>query len=376
MSPKANPGERLRRLLAIIPWLAARGTATFEEIGERFGMDVATVEDELLLAACCGLPPYSPDQLIELVVDDDGVTANVPAYFRRPLQLTAADGFAILAAGRALLAVPGSDQSGPLATALDKLAGVLGGPRGVTVELDAPEHLGGLREAMERSERVAVDYYSASRDEVTSREIDPLAVFADRGHWYVVAYCHRAVDVLTFRIDRVRSLAPTGATFDPGEREVALSAGGAFQASPDMQVVTLVLPSEARWVVETYPTMSVEPVEGGGLRVRLAVSGLPWLERLLLRVGPRGVSKRRPNSPGLGPTWPEDCSTATRRRAPRRASARGPGEGRPCASAAPPACGPGRRRWRRRRTGPPGRGRGCGRGRPRLGPSRRSGPST
>lgn len=292
MSPKANPGERLRRLLAVIPWLAARGTATFEEIAERFGMDVATVEDELLLAACCGLPPYSPDQLIELVIDDDGVTANVPDYFRRPLKLTAADGFAILAAGRALLAVPGSDPAGPLGTALEKLAGAVGGAGGgVAVEFDAPALLGELRDAADADERVAIEYYAASRDEMTSREIDPLVVFADRGRWYVAAYCHRALDVQTFRVDRVRSLRRTGETFDRASAGRTLSDTGEglhIRFGPDVQEVTLRLPASARWVVETYPTTAVDEIDDGTLRVRLAVTGTPWLERLLLRVGPEG----------------------------------------------------------------------------------------
>jgi proteasome accessory factor C len=291
MSPRQDPAERLRRLLAMIPWLAARGTATFEEIAERFGMDVSAVEDELLLASCCGLPPYSPDQLIELVIDDDGVTANIPDYFRRPRKLTAADGFAILAAGQALLAVPGSDPTGPLAGALSKLAAVLGGSSGVTVELDAPEHLAPLRGAAESSERVEITYYSASSDEVTTRSIDPLTVFADRGRWYVAAYCHRAQDVLHFRVDRIRSLRSTGERFDRAEADPVDvgPAGGVFRAGPEMTEATLLLPASARWVVETYPTTSVETLEDGRLRVRLAVSGRRWLERLLLRVGPEGL---------------------------------------------------------------------------------------
>lgn len=304
MSPRTNPGERLRRLLAIIPWLAARGSATFEEIAERFHMDVATVEEELLLAACCGLPPYSPDQLIELVVDDDGVTANVPPYFRRPLKLTAADGFAILAAGRALLAVPGSDDTGPLASALDKLSHVLGGGGGATggiaVEFDAPARLAELRAAAAADERVAIEYYSAGRDEVTSREIDPLVVFADRGRWYVSAWCHRAAGVLTFRVDRVRSLRPTGETFD---RAAYPPADPTMRLGPDLRPVTLRLPPSARWVVETYPTESVEPAgDGSGfLRVRLGVTGLPWLERLLLRVGPEGTVEEPEEWRQVGP---------------------------------------------------------------------------
>lgn len=302
MSPRQDPGERLRRLLAVIPWLAARRTATFEEIAERFGMDVSTVENELLLAACCGLPPYSPDQLIELVVDDDGVTANIPDYFRRPLKLTAADGFAILAAGEALLAVPGSDRAGPLASALEKLAGVLGGSRGVTVELDAPEHLAALRAAVDASEQVEITYYSASSDEVTTRAVDPLSVFADRGRWYVAAYCHRAEEVLHFRVDRVRSLRETGEHFDPSAFADRLGGrlGGVFQPGPDMTEATLVLPASARWVAETYPTTSVEELEDGSLRVRLAVSGRRWLERLLLRVGPEGRVEAPPELADVG----------------------------------------------------------------------------
>jgi proteasome accessory factor C len=311
VSPRQDPGERLRRLLAVIPWLAARGTATFEEIAERFGMDVAAVEDELLLAACCGLPPYSPDQLIELVVDEGGVTANVPDYFRRPLKLSAADGFAILAAGRALLAAGGSgaledaaDAAGPLATALEKLAGVLGGSRGVTIDLDAPPYLAELRDAAEAGEKVEVEHYSASRDEVGSRVVGPLAVFAERGRWYMDAFDWRPGQVLHFRVDRVRSVRRTGERFDA---DVVLAAAGGravgtgvFRPGPDMPEVTLRLPPGARWVVETYPTTGYDVLDDGSLRVRLAVSGRPWLERLLLRVGPEGGVESPEDFVGVG----------------------------------------------------------------------------
>ena len=287
MSPRrvGDYGTRLRRLLAIIPWVAARKTVTFQEIADRFDLTVEDVENELLLAACCGLPPYSPDRLIEFILDGDSVTADVPDYFRRPPRLSASDGFALLAAGRALLAVPGSDAAGPLARAMDKLEAALGASGGLTVELDAPEHLGALRRAADDHETVEVDYYSASRDEETTREIDPLLVFADAGHWYVDGYCHRTDAVLHFRVDRVSDVRPTGRPFDP--RPVAPPpTGGVFRPGPDTPVVTLELPKRGAWVAETYPVESVETMKSGRLRVRMAVSGIAWLERLLLRVGP------------------------------------------------------------------------------------------
>jgi predicted DNA-binding transcriptional regulator YafY len=282
--PTREHGARLRRLLAIIPWLAARGSASLDEIATRFGLTVEEVEHELLLAACCGLPPYSPDQLIDLVVDEGGVTADVPDYFRRPPKLAAADGFALLAAGQALLAVPGSDPEGPLATAMKKLSAALGVSDGLAVQLDAPAHLDALRTAADARESVDVDYYSASRDEETSRRIDPLTVFADRGHWYVVAYCHRADAVLTFRVDRVNALAATGERFEA--RPTESPAPGVFLAGPDTPTVTIEVPRSGGWVPEAYPVEDVDERRGGRLRIRMAVTGRAWLDRLLLRVGP------------------------------------------------------------------------------------------
>ncbi len=50
--------------------------------------------------------------------------------------------------------------------------------------------------------------------------------------------------------------------------------------------VTLELAPAARWVSETYPVDEVTELDGGRQRVRLAVTARPWLERLLVRLGP------------------------------------------------------------------------------------------
>ena len=49
----------------------------------------------------------------------------------------------------------------------------------------------------------------------------------------------------------------------------------------------LELEPEAAWVAEVYPIEKVESTDDGRLRVTLAISARPWLERLLLRLGPR-----------------------------------------------------------------------------------------
>lgn len=290
--PERDPGYRLRRLLAMVTWLAARERVKLSELAERFDMAAEDVERELMLVSMCGLPPYSPDQLIDVLVIDDVVEARIPDYFRRPRQLTASDALSLLTAGRTLLAVRGADTEGPLARALDKLSDALGGADGgVAVELDTPLLLDDVQRAFDQSEQIEITYYSATRDVTTSRVVDPISVFNDAGHWYLEAYCQTTARVLTFRIDRIEAVAPTGAPshppVDPAPRQPVRVAPGA-----DTESVTLTVGPVGRWVAENYPVERLDELKSGKLRITLTVAGDAFLERLLLRLGSNVVVNR------------------------------------------------------------------------------------
>lgn len=278
----------------MVTWLAARERAKLSELAEQFDMSESDVERELMLVSMCGLPPYSPDQLIDVLVLDDVVEARIPEYFHRPRQLTASDGLSLLTAGRTLLAVPGADPEGPLARALGKLSDALGGADGgVAVELDAPALLGDVQRVCDDREQVEIVYYSATRDATSARVVDPMSVFNDAGHWYLEAYCHSATKVLTFRVDRIEALRSTGQPSnppeDPAPRSPVRVAPGA-----DTETVTITVGPRNRWVVENYPTEQVDELKSGKLRITLTVAGDAFLERLLLRLGDDVVVNRPP----------------------------------------------------------------------------------
>jgi proteasome accessory factor C len=286
-SPRRGPRparERLRRLLVMLPWLMERGEVPVAEAAERFGLSEAHLIRDLEVASLCGLPPYV-DELVDLWIDDRVIHIGVPRLFTRPLRLTAPEGFALLAAGRAAMALPGADPTGPLGRALEKLAATLGvtDQPGVVVEVERPPLLDVVQRAAQERQRLAVTYYSAGRGELRGRTIDPQSVFTTRGRWYVVADDSLAGPARTFRVDRLESATPTGERFE--HREVPIERGEFF-GDADTVDVTLVLPAAAAWVAETYPVHEVTPEPDGRLRVRLAVASERWLERLLLRAGP------------------------------------------------------------------------------------------
>ena len=71
-----------------------------------------------------GVPPYTPDALIEVEVDEGWVQINFAEYFRRPLRLTPPQAVALLVAGAGLLGVA---PDSALERGLAKLARKSGG---------------------------------------------------------------------------------------------------------------------------------------------------------------------------------------------------------------------------------------------------------
>ena len=267
----------------MLPWLMERGEAPVAEMAARFELTEAELIGDLELAAVCGLPPFI-DEMIDVYIDEGVVFVGLPRLFTRQLRLTAPEGFALLAAGRAAMLLPGADRDGALARALDKLAGVLGDD-GVVVDVPQPPATADLAAAVDDNAQLRVRYWSAHSDESSAREITPRAIFLDRGRWYVVADDRRSGESRTFRIDRFESWERTG-VIDPAESGApATNRGEQWFADGDVPSVVLRLAPEARWAAERYPLRD-EHEDGGALVVRLAVANEQWLRTLLVRLGP------------------------------------------------------------------------------------------
>jgi len=288
--------ERVARMLSLVPWVAAQGSASVEEICRRFEIDERQLLSDLTTVSMVGLYPYTPDVLIDLRVEDGRVEMGLPQAFHRPLSLTPEQGLALVAAGSTLLATPGADVGGPLARGLAKLAGVLDASGSATVDVRlgdvAGDVLGVLRSGLHEHRQVAIDYYVYGRDELTHRVIEPHRVSTDQGQWYVSAYCHMAEGDRLFRIDRVRSAELLEARFDPPSDVVD---DGVFSPTGNEPRVEIDLAPEARWVVEQYPTEGVVELPDGRIRVTLVITARAWLERLLLRLGPLAVVVEGPD---------------------------------------------------------------------------------
>jgi proteasome accessory factor C len=281
--------ERLGRLLAIVPWVAAHDGPEVAEVCRRFGVEEEELLADLQLLFLCGVYPFTPDVLIDVDVADGRVWIRMADYFRRPLRLSPQEGLALVSAGSALLSVPGADPDGALATALAKLETVLGVgvDEGVDVALGSvrPSVLEAVRRGVDSGRKLELDYYSFGRDEHATRVVQPWRVFNAAGQWYLSAWCERAEGERLFRVDRMSTAQLLDERF---ERPESAPAGPppVFSPAPDDPVVVLDLDPPAHWIADQYPNEGVQVLPGPVLRVTLRSGQRAWLERLLLRAGP------------------------------------------------------------------------------------------
>jgi proteasome accessory factor C len=285
--------DRLPRLLALVPYLLARPGIRVVEAAADFGVTEKQLRKDLELLWMCGLPGYGPGDLIDLSFEGDTITVAFDAGMSRPLRLTGAEATALLVALRALGETPGVDgEAVRRAVAKIEAAAGLAQPAGVVVGLgmregeDTAEVRRIVQAALTSQKALRITYYTASKDEITERTVDPMRLLIVEGRAYLEAWCRRADAVRLFRLDRideVTELAENAAP--PPYAEPTDVSAGLFTPRPDQLVATIVLEPDARWIAEYYPVEDLEELDEGRVRVRMRYTDRSWMVRLLLGQG-------------------------------------------------------------------------------------------
>lgn len=272
--------ERLERVLLMVPWLLERDGATVDELVDRFGGSREDVLRDLDILGYCGLPGYGGGDLVEVTVFGDRVSVRMADFFARPLSLSVKEAVTLLLAARSLASVDALPESGPLVRAAGKLEGLLGIDPAVAVDLEAAgaEHLDAARRAVEGERVVRLVYRSESKAETTERLVEPWALTAAGGAWYLQGWCRLADGPRDFRLDRVQALEVTG---DASHARVADPRPPVYRPSDDDPAIVLDLDPEAAWLAEWLVTDAVDPCEDR-TRVTFRAATLEWAARLVV----------------------------------------------------------------------------------------------
>jgi proteasome accessory factor C len=286
--------DRLPRLLALVPYLIARPGVAVDEAAADFGVSAKQLRKDLELLWMCGLPGYGPGDLIDLSFEGGTVSVNFDAGMSRPLRLTGSEATALLVALRTLLDAPGVADADAIRRAVAKIESAAGQaqPAGVAVGLGVREGATTtkarevVQAALRGRQALRMTYYTASKDEITERTVDPMRMLIVEGRSYLEAWCRRAEGVRLFRLDRIDGVtALDEPAAPPPYAEQTDTTTGLFHPRPDQPVAQLILSPDARWVSEYYPMEAVAELDEDRLRVWMRYADLSWMLRLLLGLG-------------------------------------------------------------------------------------------
>lgn len=204
------PLERTARLLDLVPYISSHQGVSLKELASVFSVTQAQMTDDLTTLWMCGLPGYTPLELMDLDFESGFVTIHNAETLAKPRSISFDEGAALLL-GLDLLRSAISPERVDLLKMIEQLSTRLSTLINLPSALSATpavnqQHTAIILQAIKSKMGVEISYHSLYRDELSTRKIYPIEVVESEGHQYLSSYCYSASDFRQFRIDRIQSV--------------------------------------------------------------------------------------------------------------------------------------------------------------------------
>jgi proteasome accessory factor C len=157
----------------------------------------------------CGLPGYTPLELMDLDFESGFVTIRNAPTLAKPRSITHEEGVALvlgLDVLRSTISPEREDLIDAIASLSQRIARLVNLPLALSASsVISPEVTTSIREAIAHRSGLKISYHSLYKDEISSRIVLPLELLESQGYLYLHAYCFTALDFRHFRVDRVQS---------------------------------------------------------------------------------------------------------------------------------------------------------------------------
>ena len=269
------PLERTARLLDLVPYISSHQGISVKELASVFDVTQPQMINDLTTLWMCGLPGYTPLELMDLDFDSGFVTISNAPTLSKPRTISFDEGVALVL-GLDLMKSSISTDRADLLESIDALS------KRLTLLINLPSALSAtatvnlgistsISEAIKKRTGLSIQYHSMYRDEVTVRSIIPFEIIANNGYSYLSAYCFNAKDFRQFRVDRIQSAEPT----DVGTQEIASKR---YESAITSTIKVL---SPSRDIVERFNQSQLS----AGYEFTYDSFSQQWMERSILASG-------------------------------------------------------------------------------------------
>ncbi|MGA0188532.1 MAG: WYL domain-containing protein [Candidatus Nanopelagicaceae bacterium] len=208
-----NAALRAIRLLDLVPYIVAHPGISITELAKVFSISRDEVLKDLNLLFLCGLPGYTPLELIDISFDEESVVIRDPQNLAAPRNLNESEALI------ARIALAALEESTPKTSAAylqiialrEKIAEAFSSSipaSAITFTLDKERAtLEAIENAIKQELDLEMTYNNVTKDSSSRRSITPISIIAEDKRTLVSAYCHSAKALRTFNLAQISEVS-------------------------------------------------------------------------------------------------------------------------------------------------------------------------
>ena len=272
--------DRTARALDLVPYLLEHQGISIPELAVAFGVSEKQINDDLVLIHMCGLPGYTPLELIDMFYEDGYVTVSDPQSFKKPRSMNKIEMTSLLVSLDLLKSLRTDDVAKEIEALKLKLQENMRfeNPFVVVQNMENTAMVEAIERAIAKSTLLRIDYASGTKDKTSVRDILPIEIYVANGSTYLNAWCQSSKGDRTFRLDRILSYEIIEGSVVNQTRESSVQA-------VDSLPIELLVSKSARNFIEDNRAIIGHIQEGEQLRIELNPIDREWLVRTILGFG-------------------------------------------------------------------------------------------
>jgi predicted DNA-binding transcriptional regulator YafY len=211
--------NRINRITAILTQLQSKRVVTAKTIADRFEISLRTVYRDIKTLQEAGVPIGSENGVGYFIVD---------GYRLPPVMFTEEEANALITADKLVHQKNEKSLSKNYTSALIKIKAVLRNQQKEKIELleerisadnkykisPKTDYLSKIQTGITDFLELNLTYKSIYKNEITKRNVKPLALYFTENDWILIAFCLLRNDIREFRLDKIKNLIMTATTFE------------------------------------------------------------------------------------------------------------------------------------------------------------------
>ena len=288
---------RALRSMDLIPYVLENPGVSIAELSAKFSVTQAQIESDLQLVFMCGLPGYTPYELIDVAFEDGVVSVIDPQVLDKPRKFSSNE-IVVIALGLKILI----DINQTNSTALTKLKQLsekiakLGSNVSILMagDVNAFPFFEIISKSISEQRILDLQYHSLIKDQITQRLVLPEKLYFLNGSLYLAALDIDIDSDRVFKVDLIKECKV-------GEQ---MAAKKVLESSIETTVILDVQKQNRNFIERNSSIITAMQENGDSTRVHLQVSNLEWIKLTVLS-----------NAPGITVVSPELLATAVKQSA-------------------------------------------------------------